>query len=240
MIKKTRKEILAINPTFSEFIVDWQLKTRSEHYEVGESVWFDENDEETILNQELADKLNQELDEYFEKNRDHHPFDNTEMKPFLGGVEFISPKTSTYEYLYDIAHFLKNIMKHFNEEYLMILGVENTPWLYQDHDYEPVKKALHYLRNNIEKDFNGGFLLKENELNEFIPHLFWLIRCNASLPYFYFSFPNMDTVFSLCQYGVLHFLFYDEKQMEEIFDLLSSMNFVEVTQCKVPFDFYDF
>ncbi|MBR0573884.1 MULTISPECIES: hypothetical protein [Pasteurellaceae] len=237
MIKKTRKEILVINPTFSEFIVNWQLKTRSEHYEVGESVWFDESDDVTILNQELADKLNQELDEYFEKNRDHHSFDKTQIKPFLGSAEYISSKTNTCEYLYDLANLLENIRKHFNEEYLMILGVQNIPWLYQDNDYEPVKKALNYLRNHIEEDFDGGFLLKENELYEFIPHLFWLIRCNASLPYFYFTFPNIDTVISICKFGVLHFEFYDESQAEQILNLLSSMEYKEVYDCNYPINF---
>ncbi len=67
-MKKARTEILALNPTFSQFIVDMQLsqKPESVYYQEGESVLLD-NGEEIILTKELADKLNQEEIENFEK-----------------------------------------------------------------------------------------------------------------------------------------------------------------------------
>lgn len=37
-MKKTRKEILEINPTFTKFILDVQLSYKPEPYEVGERV----------------------------------------------------------------------------------------------------------------------------------------------------------------------------------------------------------
>ncbi len=135
---------------------------------------------------------------------------------------------------------LENLRQKLNEDNLMILGGCNTPWLYQDNDYLPVKKALNYLEEQVGKSFDGGFLLKENELKEFIPHLFWLVRCNASLPEFYISYPKSNTIINICKYGVLHFEFYSKDEKDAVLQLSSSMKFQRVETCYAPINFDDF
>ena len=48
------------------------------------------------------------------------------------------------------------------------------------------------------------------DLTTFVKHLSWLMRCNASLPYFHFSNEGQNLVGSICKYGNLHIATIDE------------------------------
>jgi hypothetical protein len=88
---------------------------------------------------------------------------------------------------------------------LLFLGDTETPWLYQDNDYKPVKEAQAYLiASKVGKRFNGALQVNTAELPTFIKHLAWLTRCNAALPCFYFIDERQTIVGSICQYGNLH------------------------------------
>lgn len=238
---KSRKEILSINPAFTKFILDLQLSFKPESYEEGEKILFDlDDDEATVLTKQLTDKLNEEQEKEFEENRDINPFEDSVSLEFIETRLIISSNKNSLDYLQNIASLLEIMRAKLGESELMILGVENTPWLAQENDYLPVRNALDYLGKKIDKDFAGGFLLKEDAIIEFIPHLFWLIRCNAGLTYFYFSFPNSKTMISLCKYGVLHFEFYDQEEKLKILKTLSSLNFKEVDECNDPIEFDKF
>jgi hypothetical protein len=238
---KSRKEILKINPAFTKFILDLQLSYKPEPFEVGESVILElDDDEGTTLTKELAEKLNREQNEEFETNRDINPFPTSEELVFLENRLIIPSKDNTTEYLSDIANSLEKIRLELKETDLIVLGVQNTPWLYQENDYLPVINALNYLKQRVNSEFNGGFLLKEESLLEFIPHLFWLTRCNASLPYFYMSFPKSKTIITICKYGVLHFEFYNQDEKMRILQVLSGLNFKELDKCGDPVEFDNF
>ena len=217
------------------------MSFKPEPFGEGESIILEiDDDKGTILTKELAQKLNQEQNDEFEINRDKNPFDNPEELELIEKLLIISSAKSKTAYLNDIAKLLENIRVELEETDLIILGVENTPWLYQDNEYLPVRKALDYLEQRIDKTFNGGFLLRDNDIYEFVPHLFWLVRCNASLPYFYMSYPKSKTVITLCKYGVLHFEFYDESEKAQILKILSDFNFKEIESCDNPINFNDF
>lgn len=238
---KSRKEILEINPAFTKFILDLQLSYKPEPFEIGEKVILElDDDEGTTLTKELAEKLNREQDDEFETNRDINPFPNSEELVFIENRLIISSKDNTGEYLSDIANSIEKIRVELKETDLIVLGVQNTPWLYQENEYLPVKTALNYLKQRIDSEFDGGFLLKEESLLEFIPHLFWLTRFNASLPYFYMSFPKSKTVITLCKYGVLHFEFYDKNEKLRILKILSDKGFKELDSCGDPINFDQF
>lgn len=242
-MKKSRKEILKINPAFTKFILELQLSHMPQPYEEGgrvDGVSFNlkgDNEGVTILTKELADKLNREQNENFERNRDENPFANSEGLKFLESQLIISSKKNTTEYLKDIANGLERIRIELGETDLMVLGIDNTPWLYQENEYLPVKNALNYLKQRIDKKFDGGFLLNKEDILEFVPHLFWLTRCNASLPYFYISFPKSLTIISICKYGVLHFDFYNQSEKVKILNILSDMNFQKIDNCEDPVEF---
>lgn len=243
---KSRKEILEINPSFTQFILNLQISFKPPPFEAGDrvdSVSFNlKGDKEgvALLTQENADELNSDRNKVFEKNRDKNPFSKKTELEFIGSHLYKSSKENTTDYLSDISDIIEMIRIELGETSLMILGVENTPWLYQENDYEPVKNALDYLRERIDKKFNGGFLIKESELIEFIPHLFWLTRCNASLPYFFLSLPNSKTYINICKYGVLHFEFYNKNEKDIIINLLTRMQFKEIDNCEDPISFDSF
>jgi hypothetical protein len=238
---KTREEILVINPAFTKFILDLQMSYKPEPFEEGESIILESDDDQgTILTKELTEKLNREQNEEFETNRDVSPFMNSEKLEFIESRLVISSKDNTTEYLIDIANSIEKIRIELKETDLIVLGTQNTPWLYQENEYLPVKNALDYLKQRIDNKFCGGFLLSEDEIQEFIPHLFWLTRCNASLPYFYMSFPKSKTVITLCKYGVLHFEFYDKNEKLKILKILSDKDFKELDSCGDPINFDEF
>ncbi|MGB0431022.1 MAG: hypothetical protein ACPGLV_11155 [Bacteroidia bacterium] len=162
---KSRKEILELNSTFSKFILDLQLSNKPEPFEEGDRVDSASfnlvgNDKGiTILTNEIANKLTLEQNRQFEQNLDENPFSNSICLNFLESRLIISSKQKANDYLFDIASALEQIRVDLNESDLMVLAVENTPWLSQQNEYEPVKKALTYLKEKIDVDFSGGFLL---------------------------------------------------------------------------------
>ena len=100
---------------------------------------------------------------------------------------------------------LARLTKAFHIDALVFLGDTETPWLYQDNEYKPVKEAQEYLiAKKIGKRFNGALRVDTSELPTFTKHLSWLIRCNAALPYFHFIDEQQRVVGSICQYGNLH------------------------------------
>ncbi len=104
-----------------------------------------------------------------------------------------------------LAAALTKLAKALGTGTLIFLGDTERPWLYQTNDYKPVKEAQEYLATKkIGKRFNGALQVDTTELRTFIPHLAWLSRCNAALPYFHFIDERQNIVGSICTYGNLH------------------------------------
>ncbi|WMX13148.1 hypothetical protein [Aureispira sp. CCB-E] len=238
----SRKEILKLNPTFSTFIIQLQNSTYnpelSHQYKEGEEILF-ENDKIEKLTKEAAQRLNQEAIDEFIKKKDYFPFEKETKLNFCGRALFKSTKTDTIVYLNDIADILNIIRQSLNESSILILGLIKNSW-FQENDYAPISRAMNYLEEKINKNFDGGFILKENEILKFIPHLFWLIRCNASLPETYMTFPKSKTIFYICKYGIIHFEFYDEAEKKQILEILEKKHFEKVNSCNDPIEFDSF
>lgn len=232
---KIRKEILDLNQTFTEHLISVQKAKHKPSYKwkKGDSVILDDSDETIVLTKEGADKLNEDELKYFLDNQDSYPLNN--RNDWIGRTTLISSKKSPQKYLNDLSYSLSELSKEFGP--LIILGDWNTPWLSQKNDYPLVVKATEYLHEKIHEEFNGGFLLENNEILDFIPHLFWLIRYNASLPEFMMTFKKTKTVFSMCQYGVLHLEFYDSIEQSIILKFFDNKNFKEVKECNDPIEF---
>lgn len=238
-MKNSRIQLLKINQAFTRFILEYQYASKPSLFEEGEDVVLD-NQEVITLTKELAEKFNSDANEEFEMNKDENPFIEIEKLEFIESCLMVSTKDNLDEYLFDIAGVLEDIRVELKQLDLIILGVQNIPWLKQDNNYEPVKKALEYLTKSIDKTFDGGFILREKELMEFIPHLFWLIRCNVSLPPFFMSFTQAKTIISLCKNGVLHFEFYDLLERQTILKVLKESKFSEVKECADLIEFDNF
>ncbi len=100
---------------------------------------------------------------------------------------------------------LQQLTAHLGYMDLIFLGDTILPWLYQENDYKPVVAAQQYLmENKIGKRFNGAIQVNNQLLVPFIQHLSWLTRCNASLPYFYFTDKGQHFIGHICKHGNLH------------------------------------
>ncbi|AEA45576.1 hypothetical protein [Fluviicola taffensis] len=238
---KSRQELFSMNSHFAKFILSLQKNYLPELYEEGDRLLLDIDDEEaTVLTKELTEELNAEQLNDFETNRDKFSFSESIELNFIETGLFISSKKKTSDYFSDVSGLIDQIRQKLQEKHVIILGDWNTPWLSQQNDYLPVKNALTYLSTKIDHSFDGGFLLKEQEVIEFMPHLFWQIRCNTALPLIYLTFPNSKTFISICQYSVLHFQFYSENEKTTILEILSEWKFKEVQECNSPIDFSDY
>ncbi|MEO6149559.1 MAG: hypothetical protein ABIP28_05335 [Mucilaginibacter sp.] len=133
---------------------------------------------------------------------------------------------------------LTKLITSFKTEALLFLGETKTPWLYQSNDYKPVKESLEYLSaNKVSKSFNGALKVDLNDLPEFMKHFFWLVRCNASLPYFNFSDVGFNIVGSICQYGNLHLSILNE-ETDKVFEnaiLHTKFEMLDGNNCYEPF-----
>jgi hypothetical protein len=111
-----------------------------------------------------------------------------------------------------LAAEMVNLSKHLGITSLIFLGDTETPWLHQQNDYPRAKLATKYLsKKKVGRKFNGGFAIGAVELLQFIPHLFWLVRCNAALPIVHFMDKDQNFIGSICKYGNLHFFTLNKK-----------------------------
>lgn len=232
---KSRTEILKLNNCFTEHLMSVQKAKHepTDEWTEGESVILDDSNEATMLTKKQANKLNAEDLKHYQDNKDDIEIE--QLNKWEGRTTLKSSRQTISDYFNDIEYSLRQLSKRFGN--LIILGDWSTPWLSQENDYPPVQQATKYFNQKIDIDFNGGFVLDTNSISGFVPHLFWLTRCNASLPDFIMSFVESKTVISLCKYGILHLEFYDSKERLEIIELFNDMGFIEVDRCNDPIEF---
>lgn len=124
--------------------------------------------------------------------------------------------------------------KELDSDSLIFLGDVELAWLNQENDYKPAKEAQEYLiHNNIGKRFNGAIRVSIPELPTFIRHLSWLTRCNAALPYFYFTDTGKNIMGHICQYGNLHLDTLNEKTDKQLrsFMATSKLKYLAGSRC---------
>ncbi len=137
---------------------------------------------------------------------------------------------------------LNNLTKELGFENLIFLGDNKNYWLtklsLERKDYKLLENALQYLiDNNVGKRFNGALEVENAKLSTFIKHLFCLIRCDASLPYFHFMDEEQNFVGSICQYGNFHFDTLNQKTDDRLKKTLAKSKFVNAgdKKCHSPF-----
>lgn len=211
-----RKKILDLNRSFSSFIVEVQdAKYNPVHYpnEAGE-MHTDDSAEPRYVSQEECDKWNKEEQLKFDQDRD-----KVEIEPieFIDELVFKFPETDIDQYITELSNGLDYLTRQLAWQATIVLLEYPTPWLSQDNNHEPAKKALDYFREiGVTDDFTGGFKASGQELKELTKNLFWITRCNASLPDCYFTGIEKGFVGAICKHGNVHFHFYSNTVRKDI------------------------
>lgn len=87
----------------------------------------------------------------------------------------------------------------------VFMGDSPRAWRYQRNDYPHVKRADEFLAaKRVGRKFTGGLSIGTTELEEWLPHLLWIVTCNAALPTIYFFDAGQQILGYFCQYGNLH------------------------------------
>jgi hypothetical protein len=236
-----RKKLLSLNQTFAAFILNIQdAKYNPMHNRYEPGIMYVEDDEKArYVSKDECDKWNREEQVGFDQIRD-----KIQVKPqkFIDELVFKLPHSEINQYLENLSDALENLNKKLEWQSILFLLEYPTPWLWQANDFEPVKKAIDYLQNlGATNDFKGGFIANGQDLKNLIKQLFWLIRCNASLPDCYFSGLEKEFVGHICKYGNIHFYFYSEADRNEIHLEAQKVGLysIETNHCFDSFDISD-
>jgi hypothetical protein len=155
--------------------------------------------------------------------------------------EFYSPKTFNSFVLTLPSKSFRGHAKHLGLELtkfvqelgfdsLVFLGDNEIPWLNQHNEYKPVAEAQLYLaEKKIGRRFNGALEVTTPELPVFVKHMAWLIRCNASLPYFHFIDAGENIMGAICQYGNIHLYTLKADTVVEITSIIGRSKFEYLT-----------
>lgn len=230
-----RQSTLKLNKTFTSFIIDVQdAKYNPVHspYESG-TMYFDDSEKPRYVSQDECDKWNKERLSEFNQNKDTADTDTLNDK-YIDEVVFTFSEHQIDQYLDKLSNGLDYLTEQLDWKAVIFLLDYPTPWLNQENDYQPVKKALDYIRQiGVSEDFIGGFKVSGQGLKEITKNLFWIIRCNASLPDCYFSGLSTDFSGSICKYGNIHFNFYSRTDRQEIIRAAQDIGLkqIEGSQC---------
>ena len=119
---------------------------------------------------------------------------------------------------------LISLLKSINAESVAIILNTKCDWFIQKNNYKPVHKALKELREIVrKKNYYGAFDVDFKYLKQMIEIVFWLGRCNASLPYIHLICEKQKVSFMICKYGNLHVDIYS-KEIDEIIEKSYSKN----------------
>jgi hypothetical protein len=230
-----RHEILSLNKTFASYIINWQQQEYDptlEHNKYDAGVMYDiDLNKQRHYSQEEVDQMNQERLEDYNRKKDNVETISAEDK-YTGTIIYNLPFAEIYDYAESLSVAMVTLAEKSEWKSVIFLMVYPTPWLEQENDYKPVKKALDYLKSiGVTDDFAGRFKANGADLEELMKHLFWIFRCNASLPYCFFSGIDKDFVGSICKYGNIHFHFYSDAEMIETKNKALGLGMIEIEQC---------
>lgn len=230
-----RQEIFKLNKTFASYIINWQEQEYDpslEHNKYEAGTMYDlELEKYRYYTQEEVDQMNAERLEDYNRMKDNVQVSSIK-ESYAGTLVYNLPFAQIDDYARNLAESIETLAEKSAWQEVIFLLVYPIPWLKQQNDYKPVKSALDYLKSvGVTNDFTGGFKANGNELKELVKHLFWIFRCNAALPYGFFSGIDKDFAGSICKYGNIHFHFYSETEMFEIRNNCLDLGMIQIERC---------
>jgi hypothetical protein len=230
-----RQEILKLSKAFASFIINWQdqeYNPSQEYNTYKAGMMYDMKlGKPRHYSQEEIDLMNAERLEEYNSKKDNVVTGSIEEN-YSGTLIYNLPSAEISDYIENLAGSIETLAEKLDWEAVIFLLVYADPWLEQQNDYKPVKSALKYLKSiGVTDEFTGGFKANGNDLKELVKHLFWIFRCNAALPYSFFSGINKDFVGSICKHGNIHFHFYSENEYFEIRNKCLDLGMTQIERC---------
>jgi hypothetical protein len=89
--------------------------------------------------------------------------------------------------------------------------------------YKPLVKAYEKLEKIVgQKTYKEGFMIEVEDLPAFVEILFWITRCDPSVPEYIFLFDKNEKIqMNLCRYGNIHLSQFDKEWLSN--DKLTSL-----------------
>ena len=147
---------------------------------------------------------------------DHYKKEEIEYSSFniIFGLEHSEINTFTNK----LTEKLKELFQIINAtDFIIISHLKRNFFGNRDNKFKPLKVAYKKLEkivgNNIYKE---AFEIDTNSLSEFIEILFWITRCDLSVPEYIYLFDKAEQIqIHLCKYGNIHLTEYNGERLKE-------------------------
>ena len=223
-----RADILGRYAALASYLKRWQADAydpANVEVQAGEKVWLDMEDAEaTVLTDEQAANLNATARaEFFALRDDLTAADDlTEMGTVIGYL----PSPNMDAFADRIAMHFETLAKDLEWQKFAVLTDVKRPFLDQKNDFDPVRKAeAHLIDRGFSKSSSDGFECDLEGLLDLLPHLFWIVRCNAGAPKLQISAEGTNIVLILCHRANIHFCTYKVREKIWLKKTLGSAGF---------------
>ncbi len=98
----------------------------------------------------------------------------------------------------------------------IFMGDTDQPWLRNTDNNPNLIEMQNFLSDNgIDKKFNGAVIIDLHNLPALLNHLFTLTKCNAAMPYIFFTDEKQNLLMNICHYDNLHINALNERTAEK-------------------------
>lgn len=216
----SREDLCLRNLLFATYISRWQdsiFNNPTDIFSVGEEVFleFDE-DQPTTLSEEQALQLNMETAADNAALCDNFEFQMPRFSS-LGEVIAEFPASDGNNLSRYLGEKTKALVAEMGWDEVLVIPLWRSPFLKQRNDYPPVERATNQLMNmGLTPEYSGGVVLNEETVQTFFEHMFWIVRCNASVADIVFSGVKSSVFGMMCHYGNIHFECGDEQEKQKL------------------------
>ncbi len=199
-------------PWLAHHVHAWQsqaLDPSADRFEPGDEVFMELDDEDaTVLTEELANRLNREHDAHLAALRDDFRGPPPDGKSTAFTIA--EPPGGTMEQSAALSGAaFSDLCKALGCDEIAILPMTRTPILVQNNEHsDSASRQLEEM--GLKPDFDGAIIGAPDEIAPFVGPLFWIARYNACAPYITFGMKGLAIAGAFCQYVNFHFDSYDD------------------------------
>lgn len=125
-----------------------------------------------------------------------------------------------------------SLIRKLNVKKSIFMSERNQKWISKStekrKDFEPLTKAVEYFKSHkIEKKFNGGVKVGNEELNRFLENIYTLTKCDGGFFDFNFIDKNENYIFYIHYSGELKVLTLNENANQNFLKIINETKFVD-------------